>query len=329
MKRLLVWLKRISLALVALLLIAVIAGFTYEQIARSAAERNFPPEGELISVGGHKLHFVRKGEGGPTVIFESGLEPGGHLPWFRVQDEIAKVTTTLSYDRAGILWSERGTNPKTGSAMATELHALLEGAGLPKPYILVGHSVAGITSRRFIAEYSDDIAGVVMVDASHPDQLQRLLELGQPTEAPPRLLMEAASSLGILRLLLSNTYPGTIESDDINLRANALQARGLSGTLDEMINLPLLAEEASAITSFGDIPLIVITGAAPDRFDIEGDEKLRTQMPIMWGELQADALTLSSDSKQVLATGSGHYIQPEEPEIVIDAIRELIERAKP
>ncbi len=321
--------KRISLTLVALLLTAMGAGFTYEQIARSAAERNFPPEGELISVGGHKLHFVRKGEGGPTVVFESGLERGGHLPWFRVQHEIAKVTTTLSYDRAGILWSERGTNPKSGAAMATELHALLEATDVPKPYILVGHSVAGVTSRSFIVDYSDDIAGVVMVDASHPDQMQRLLELGRPTEAPPRLLMEAANSLGILRLLLSNTYPGTIESDAINLRANALAIRGISGALDEMINLPLLVEEAAAITSYGDIPLIVITGAAPDRFDGEDDEELRAQIPIIWGELQADALTLSSDSKQVLAIGSGHYVQLEEPEIVIDAIRELIERAMP
>ena len=164
------WINRIFLGICTLVLFG---GISYERISRINASNNIKPTGELVDVGGHQLHVVKKGTGGPTVIFEAGLG-GSHLTWNYIQDKISKLTTTISYDRSGILWSERGDNPKTSAAMASELYALLESTKCPKPYIVVGHSFAGVTLRKFISQHRNDISGIVFVDASHPDQMRRL-----------------------------------------------------------------------------------------------------------------------------------------------------------
>ncbi len=118
------WIKRTLFGILSLVILLLIIGFIFEQISRSNAE-NLIPHGEFADVGGHKLHYYKKGKDGPTVVFESAFDPVGHLQWFNLQQEISKFAITISYDRAGLLWSERGNNPKTGTAMAEELHALL------------------------------------------------------------------------------------------------------------------------------------------------------------------------------------------------------------
>ena len=91
------WLKRISLGIASLVVILLIVGLTYEQVSRFRTNSNYNPEGEFVDVGGHSLHFLRQGSGGPTVVFESGLDPNGHLPWYKVESVVSSSTTTVSY----------------------------------------------------------------------------------------------------------------------------------------------------------------------------------------------------------------------------------------
>ena len=315
------WLKRISIGFVAIVVVLVTIPFTYERVSRIVASKNYSPEGYLIDVGGHKLHLLRRGTGGPTVVFESGLDGNGHLPWYKVGDEVSLSATTISYDRAGILWSERGSKAKTAEAMSEDLSTLLRIGGFPKPYILVGHSLAGLTLRPFIVENAEDIAGIVFVDTSHPAQFDRMPP--ELTQTPSRGVMHVLSSFGLIRLSAAASFPNTDPEDRINTVGTALSHNSISAVLDEIESIEVLAEEAKQITSFGDIPLIVITGASPTYNDMYPEE-FREEMALLWNELQSDLLSLSTDSRQILAPESGHYVQLDQPDIVIREIRNII-----
>lgn len=309
----------------ALVLLVLTVAFSYEQISRVVADKSFSPEGELLDVGGHSLHLLRKGNMGPTVVFESGLDGFGHLSWYKVEAEVSRFATTVSYDRAGILWSERGNAPKTAAAMGKDLSTLLERGGFNKPYILVGHSLAGIILRPFIAKNARDIGGVVLVDASHPDQFNRFPS--EMNQTPARWAMNLIASFGLMRLTAPSTFPNSNTEDRINTAGIALIHISANAVFDELRNIQSLAEEANAITSFGNIPVVVITGASPTRNDTTPSE-FREDMARIWTELQTDLLTLSTDSQQILAMESGHYVQVDQPEIVTAAIRELVERTE-
>ena len=178
-------LPKIGLWVMAGSIFVLVSGIAIEQILRAVARKSHKPDGEFAPLSSHQLHYVTKGTGGPTVVFESGLDLGGHIPWLHIQNEISKYTTTISYDRAGILWSERGKNPKTGQAMSQELEELLNKAQCPKPYILVAHSLAGVILRSFIQENKENIAGFVFIDATHPNQRKAMEErLHEKVESP-------------------------------------------------------------------------------------------------------------------------------------------------
>lgn len=309
--KILTWLKKAAIGLILLIFFLSVIGAIYESILRAQTENQLDPVGKLIDVGGHQLHYVKQGTGTASVIFEAGLDPGGRSAWFRVQDKISDYATTLSYDRAGLMWSERGDNPKTAQAMAEELHALLEKTNTKPPYILVGHSFAGLILRSFIHQYPDEVSAIILVDASHPEQNKRA---GQKMGRTPLWLVDYANSVGLFRLLPKHVYPNTNQDDAINRYANSLLFKSVRASIEETNAFESIAEEISSINSFGDIPLTVITA------NKEGDQ--------LWNELQKELLDLSKNSQQITVSDSGHYIQLEKPNIVIDAIKEALEITK-
>jgi pimeloyl-ACP methyl ester carboxylesterase len=119
------------------------------------------------------LHINCLGQGSPTVILESGLA-NMSADWANVQPLVAKGTRVCAYDRAGIAWSDPGPQPRDPGQIAGELHTLLGRAGIAGPYVLVGQSFGGLYVRMYAARYPDEVAGMVLVDASHPDMWQRL-----------------------------------------------------------------------------------------------------------------------------------------------------------
>ena len=325
------WLKIIGLVIAILFTLLLVLGFSYEQISRSLAERVHQQPGELIDVGSHKLHIVKKGTGGPTVIFESGLGYSGHLPWFKVQEEVAKFATTVSYDRAGLLWSERGENPKTASTVAAELNELLTNLGLEKPYILVGHSLAGVTLRPYVLNHIKDVGGMILVDGSHPDMKKHMsarLKEELLSSPPSPLLIQAAVHFGLARLMLAdNLQPSTEKGDNINQIVTTMLHKSLTGFVDEIASAEQMMAEVSDMRFLGDFPLTVITAISPARLDNTGfDDDLKKELLDLWLRLQKDLLTLSSNSTHVLAPDSGHFIQLEQPELVVEAIREMVSK---
>lgn len=131
------------------------------------------PPGQRLNVGGYKLHINCQGEGRPVVILDAGVG-GFSLEWQAVQSSLARQTKVCAYDRAGYGWSDMGPLPRTTARVGQELHTLLHKARLNPPYVLVGHSFGGYSVQYFARTWSDEVAGLVLVDSSHPEQVERL-----------------------------------------------------------------------------------------------------------------------------------------------------------
>src|SRR6266542_6487257 len=161
------WTRRVLLVLVIALVALGGAGAIYQAVATALDQRAYPPPGQLVDVGGYKLHISCSGTGSPTVILEAGLANPSSI-WGWIQPEVAKSTRVCAYDRAGVGWSDPGPEPRDAQHIATELHCLLQNAGIPRPYILVGWSYGGLYVRMYAGTYPDEVAGMVLLDSSHP-----------------------------------------------------------------------------------------------------------------------------------------------------------------
>ncbi|HEY3741892.1 MAG TPA: alpha/beta hydrolase [Bryobacteraceae bacterium] len=168
------WLKRALWTLLAFLAVAGLAGFVYQNVATSRDQARFHPPGRMIDIGGgRRLNINCQGSGSPIVILESGLGVPSTV-WARVLDGVKPLTRVCTYDRAGYGYSDAGPMPRTTDAIVGDLEKLLPAAGENGPYLLVGHSFGGFTIRVFTARHRSDVAGMIFVDSSHPEQAQRV-----------------------------------------------------------------------------------------------------------------------------------------------------------
>jgi pimeloyl-ACP methyl ester carboxylesterase len=296
-----------------------------------------PPLGKLVDVGGHRLHIYRTGKGGPTVVFESG-GASWSLDWHLIQTEVEKFTSACSYDRAGFGWSDSGPNPRTSARIVAELHILLTKAEIKKPYVLVGHSFGGHTVRLFASNYPDEVAGVILIDARHeainsmmPPAWQRLETAGKAVQR----LMLLASRVGALnllgRLMGAKAAPPMAMRLPPELRpvylAVGFQPKYFQSNLDELAASAESDKQLSAAGTLGNIPLTVIRHGIPDLFS-RMPAAQATRCEQVWQELQADLAKRSSDSRMVFAATSGHGIPIDQPGLVVDAIRQMVETAR-
>ena len=160
-------------------LIAALAGSgtTYQYVATKLDEQKYPPIGKMVDVGGYKLHMIDQGTGGPPVVMDAGLA-GYCLDWSLVQPEIAKFTRAITYDRAGYAWSDESPLERTSENVVKELHTMLHNAGVPAPYVLVGQSIGGLNMQLFANMYPNEVAGIVLIESSHKDQMEKLPKVG-------------------------------------------------------------------------------------------------------------------------------------------------------
>jgi pimeloyl-ACP methyl ester carboxylesterase len=317
MKSLIKWLKIITISIVAFILLTLLAGFCHEQFMRYQARKEFKMVGKLVNIGQHQLNYLALGKGKPEVVFESGLDGGGFLTWSKVQPEIAKFATTISYNRAGFLWSEGGNNPKSCEAMADELYLLLKKTNHNGPYILVGHSLAGYILRSFISKHPTEVAGIIFVDVAHPNQ-------NNDIKLPPICILNFLNSVGYLRYINSKDfqYPNTSFNDKFNTIARAFAHKSTAAAFEEYHQVKQLAKEADKINTFGKVPLYILTAAnKPKHLKYESDSEFNTHL-----NYQKSLLNLSGNSKQILAENSDHCIQFDEPTLVIESIRKLIDQ---
>lgn len=315
------------ISLLSILLIFMVVGLSYEWYSRYQANQKYLSQGTYLEINGHRMHYSAMGTGKPTVVFEAGLGGGGALAWAKVQPEVSKFARTFAYDRAGMLKSERGDGPKTGVEMAKDLYALLKASGHEGPYVLVGQSFAGFILRSFILRYPEEVAGIVFVDVSHPQQIKRLPELAASLNAMPAdWVIRLANDFGLIRMFYKSYYPSTNKSDTVNEIRNDLFPSSLRGVLDEKNAFNAVAAEADGIRSFGGIPLIIITGTGKQREKDFKDTAIARRFSKVWMELQQELLLLSTNHKQILATESGHQVNFDQPDVVIKAIKGLCQR---
>jgi pimeloyl-ACP methyl ester carboxylesterase len=331
------------LAMVVIFVFVTLAGAGYQAVAAARDFRRHPPPGRLIDLGSHRLHLLAMGEGSPAVVMDSGL-PGSVLSWRWVQPEIAKFTCACSYDRAGLGWSDAGPMPRIAGRIVEELHRLLERAGVPPPYVLVGHSFGGLTVRLFAARYPGEVAGMVLVDPIGPGewlapdsrQKRELLSgarLCRRGEWLARLgvargisLLVRRGALRAVRFSVSLVSSGALGQPDSmlgpleklprELRSIVplfwLQPKFYRALASQIESLPESAAQVAG-ASQGACPLVVLSSghAEPRR------------------RAEQEALANSSpQGRHIVVPASGHWIQLDRPEAVVAAVREVVEAAR-
>jgi pimeloyl-ACP methyl ester carboxylesterase len=303
--------------------------------------------GTLVDVGGSKLHLACAGEGSPTVVLEAALGASS-VSWSLVQPEVARVTRVCSYDRAGFGWSEAGPQPRTARRIATELHVLLERAGIAPPYVLVGHSYGGVVARVFAHNYRTEVAGLVFVDPAHPEdwvrpapkeqvKIDRGLRLCRSGAIASRLGIARAvaglGSIGALTLARGVAHivsRGDLKKEDEGILAPVwklpveirrtlprfwTQAKFFEALGSQIEFISKSSEEAIAAEAdgYGDLPLVTISSTDP------GDYRLRQQETLA---------SLSTRGRHIIASHSGHWVPLDQPELVIQVIRDMVEEIR-
>lgn len=315
---------RLLRGLLLLILLLAAAGFLYENISEARDRRFNLMPGLRIAVNGVEMHIDCQGDASPspTVILESGLGDT-FLSWRKVQPEIAKFARVCSYDRAGLAYSDSSPRPRTSKVFAEELHALLQTAQIPPPYILVGHSLGGFNVRLFASLYRNQVAGMVLVDASHPDQRNRFppqLKDMERTWQREAEFLAYTTPLGLPRLI------GLCEDDPV-LRAAECNFHTAREGVAEMTSLSASATETAATGSFGDLPLAVLSHD-PDKPSADLPPDLAKPMNEAWEKMQEELAHLSTRGTQAIVKGSSHYIQIDRPEVVVDTIRAVITQSR-
>ena len=316
------WLGRIVRGALLLVLILAVAGVIYENIFEARDRRFNPMPGRLYDVGGFKMHIDCTGEGSPAVILESGLGDT-YVSWRKVQPQIAKFTRVCSYDRAGIGYSESSSQPRSSKVIAGELHALLQAAVVAPPYVLVGHSMGGFTVRLYASLYRSEVAGMVLVDASHPDQENRFppeLKNMEGTWQREAQFLEYTTPFGIPRLL------GLCDEEPVQ-RAAECNFHSAREGVAELKAFSESAAQTAATGALGDIPLVVLSHD-PDKPSAELPADLAKPTNEAWEKMQEELAHLSTRGTQVIAKNSSHYIQSDRPEMVIDAVRDVVNQAR-
>jgi pimeloyl-ACP methyl ester carboxylesterase len=331
-RRLWRWTKRLFIGLAGLVVFLLLAGVVYQFVATKIDEYRYPAPGEMVEVGGYSMHLYCTGEGGaaPTVVMDSGLG-GSVLDWQLVQPEGAGFTRVCTYDRGGAGWSEPGAQPRTSPQFVEELHTLLGNAGVQGPYVLVGHSLGGTNMQLYASQYPDEVAGMVLVDSALED-----LDLLSTTESlqgsPVWTKIYATTSVVRLANMLGPVgYPFSELPDDSVDEALAINSgtRQLYESADEASSLRESFErQLAAPMLLGDKPLIVLT-AGPLQLEGMGlSQEQMDQMDEAHTRSQAALTQASQNSEQTIAEDSGHYIQMEQPDLVIDAIRQVVDAAR-
>jgi pimeloyl-ACP methyl ester carboxylesterase len=267
-------------------------------------------------------------------VFESGFGFNGSLAWTKVHDEVAKFTRACAYSRAGIIWSDDKGGPHDGAGVARDLHATLVAAGESSPFVLVGHSLGGPYITVYTKLYGDDVAGLVYVDASHPDQQKhRAAVLGKPLKFTAiETISRVASKLtwtGIVRLgayLLGRD--ANVPSETVRV-SKAFASKSFAPALAEFDAIPSTLDAAGSFRTLGARPVVVLTHTRPiSEASLKG-----TGLSMVEGQqldgvrlaLQNDMASWSSRSTHRVLEDAGHNIQFDRPNAVVTAIRDVVD----
>jgi pimeloyl-ACP methyl ester carboxylesterase len=306
-----------------------LADTAYQEAAEARDRRRYPPPGRLVDVGAHRMHISLAGAGSPVVVIIPALG-GLATEWLPVRDALASRTSATVYDRSGFGWSDPAPGWPTAVGMARELHALLDAAGVPRPLVLAGHSLGGLLARVYAQLYPEEMAGLALIDSSHPRQAKRLPRprlRSRRMQRATEVALDYARPLGIRRLRrsLSGQQPADAQA------AFALSSRQRRAEAKEQLAFDAICRDTDRIAGkLGDLPLAVVTSSerVPGLREGSAAQRARSRFYPAWLELQQELAALSADSVHVVARSSGHLVHRDDPDLVIGAITDLVHRIR-
>jgi pimeloyl-ACP methyl ester carboxylesterase len=295
----------------AVLAVAAISGFD----AITSAVHGAP--GSMYAVDGHRMRIDCEGAGSPTIVLDAGLGNDG-LIWSAVQPALARSTRVCSFDRAGYGWSQPTSTPRDADHVSAELHGLLMAAGIRGSIILMGHSIAGLYIRDYANRYPGEVVGLVFVDASNPnpDHFPWSSKDRQPGPRSPleRWVENAVFALELNHLV--GACPGSLPGFRMRLTAPRLEGlcrEHLNTFVGEKASFAKSSMEAAAASSFGELPILIISRWTQDK---------------SWNQKQESLKRLSINSRRIIAAHSGHYVQVERPGLVENQVRLFVEQIR-
>jgi pimeloyl-ACP methyl ester carboxylesterase len=324
--------------IVASLLALIVAGFLYQWIGARQDRIRYTSDGRWIDIGrGCKLYLLEKGSGGPTVLFESGIA-ATNLNWHHVQGQVAQFTRTLSYDRGGLGWSSAAASARTPGNIAVELHAMLEYAGIKPPYVLVGHSFGGLVMRRFALLYPGEVSGMILVD---PMRVEEWPPLDASKQAQINRGMRLTgyaipiASCGLARLAVTSLLCRSGKISNFLAGVAGSGGQHVLGRIKSEVGKmpsevwPIVAAHWSRPSYYAGMCRHV--EAVPDSVREMNDTDPIRGIPVTLltpgnaSPLCKDGLNCIGDNvQQVIAPYSAHWIHLDEPDLVIDTIREMV-----
>lgn len=270
-------------------------GLAYQALAMHLDQRNFPPPGKLLAIAGRRLHLQSMGRGKPVVVLETGLG-GMSAVWAWLQPEVAKLTQVVAYDRAGLGWSEAARTPTSAVAVAQRLRQLLKVSGIEGPYLLVGHSMGGLYQRIFADLFADEVCGMVLIDAAHPDQQRRSSAIDRHMKSGFQILkfVPLLARLGYVRFtrFFASMAEGLPARQGAETRAFLSSHHHLKATRDESLAFDGICAEVRRSSGLGSKPLAVVSA---------GKDLLPGAR-----ELQSELATLSSNSYHWVVNAADH-----------------------
>jgi pimeloyl-ACP methyl ester carboxylesterase len=316
------FLGRLLLRGAVLIALLALAGMVYQTAATEADQRNFPPPGNLIDVGGFKMHIDCEGTGSPTVILES-MAGGVSAQWGWIQPEVRKATRVCVYDRAGFGWSEPDPSAPTLERTIRNLHTLLVNANIQGPYVLVGHSLGGVYMRKYAAEYPDQVAGMVLIDSANPQQWVSYPELFAESDRFLGMLdgIQVATQLGIAHLYFD--LGGKMDFSALP-EPQKSQFEAIWSTPDyfraqeaEMREARGIWAEALDLKGLEDRPLMILSRGV----DLDHN----------WMAYESELTTLSTNSELLQVEGANHgglVFQAEHARVVGEAIVQVVDSVR-
>lgn len=327
----------------------VLLGVVYQAVGLAGDAKRFPAPGRLIDVGGYRLHLHEMepehgvAPGTPTVVLEAGIAASS-LSWSKVQSEVAKFARVVSYDRAGLGWSDPSLRPRTPPHIVEELHTLLTRAAVPRPLVLVGHSYGGYCVRYYAHKFPGEVAGLVLVDSVHPDEWKEVTPEQQRMIVGGVLFSRIGivlASVGFIRFVLNRLARGKTGAPKAAARAFGPSAEKFLGRIVNEVrklppevlpqvrmlwsqarcyrsmasyvgSLPASAAVVASLGRLGDLPLVVLSGSH------HAEPRAKEQQ---------DLARLSDNARHIVAGESAHWIHLDEPELVVNAIRDVLEAA--